>query len=266
MSMNKKRPVSKGFQKTLNTFQELIATKEIQVEIAKIRKEYGVIVSSYSQTEPLDHVDLNNLPFDWLSNDTWEEKKKRFERLEKRLSDFLVNHGYYSRLTSPSPLVDYVFYGRFIPFQEKSRILGIGSLLDTFSMNSCVFHDVLSDKLNYLNATTAEKIRMDKIDALYPIAIRISPYASQGEIISFIKQAFPFIEELQSNHVVAGHRHGKSRMKNQQIIERDELISSFKGSRKDLITNLKRFFPKLDPPDEGATLAIRSKIRKRRGM
>ena len=61
-------------------------------------------------------------------------------------------------------------------------------------------------------------------DEIYPIGIRISPYASKRDIVDFINTIFPLIKGMQESYKKAGIKIGKVKKKKKSIQERNVFI------------------------------------------
>jgi len=63
-----------------------------------------------------------------------------------------------------------------------------------------------------------------KSDEKYPISIRVSPYASQNEIVDYIKKRWEFIKELQDFYRKSNVKIGRVKKKNPKVQERNDFI------------------------------------------
>jgi hypothetical protein len=58
----------------------------------------------------------------------------------------------------------------------------------------------------------------------FPVIIKISPYASQRDIVDYIRTMYPFIEHFQEKYKSRDIKIGKQRKRNPDIQERDNFI------------------------------------------
>lgn len=106
-------------------------------------------------------------------------------------------------------------------------------------------------------------------DIVYPISIRISPYASQRDIVNFIENKSVWknsIKFLQDKYKEKDIMIGRVRRKDNQIQKRNDYIFKHRNlSRKEIVHLVYKKFPELsDPIDEGSVGKVISLERKKR--
>jgi hypothetical protein len=268
MKMKKKR--SSGYTKALNFLDLELKRSEVQEDIKQLRKrfeipEYG-FTSSSRQFTSIDH---DHIPTEW-SHLPIDEAQARLDKLSHAANQLLHRLGQSQRLILPSPIVDVIFYNRFGVLQSDAVKLGLVSALDVFGPNVCTFYDAKETRMNYKRASSVDKKarseRLDQIDKEFPIAIRVSPYASLRDILDYIQHGWVFIQSAQAEYQEPKTKFGKLRTRDLYLVERDDFIFNFKGTRNEMVEEFQKRFPGKDWPDEGAVKAIRHRKRKRQGL
>ncbi len=192
----------KGEQKVWNYFLDLIRTDSAQTFIKKLKKKYGIPAEGFALP---DKNILGAYPDDF--EHAPEVGNKLVQFCDKHHLNFFVY----------VPILEqYVYYGLLSP--ETWRTWTDDDFSGYLSM-FCVT-DVPRDNPT---AYKGEKI----LDTLFPVAIRISPYASQRDLLDFIKNKHVWynkIESLQKQYRDKDEAIGKSRTKNKEVQKRNDFI------------------------------------------
>jgi hypothetical protein len=108
------------------------------------------------------------------------------------------------------------------------------------------------------------------LNEAYPVFIKISPYASQRDIVDWIRKNFNTIKKLQDKYKRPEIKIGKSKTKDLQIRKRNTFIYKHRNMHyKDLAVKVGKRFPKAitDSIDEGSVGKIISlETKKRKDM
>lgn len=100
--------------------------------------------------------------------------------------------------------------------------------------NLCAMQDILNDKEE---PWSDRKVESD--DFAYPIAIRLSPYASRRDIIDFVEQTYtPFIKELQDRYKMIDVEIGKQRKRDPATVARNNFIYENRRKSRKIIMKL----------------------------
>jgi len=103
---------------------------------------------------------------------------------------------------------------------------------------------------------------------LYPVSIKISPYASLRDITDYIRKNSQIIKELQKGHINKKIKIGKIKTKKQAIQERNEFIyNNRRESRKKIVSMVSSTFPEkitrsIDEGSVGKIISLEQKRRK----
>ena len=193
-----------AFLKVKNYYLDLINRKDFQDEVKKIRIKYRIPAKGFSKREkhlfpeppeygpkyPRRWSNFIKEPIDqffWMK--LFKDEKKLGEKFQIPSSSLNI-------------IDDYVLYNDI-------------SLIDSDTPTLCMIqdcHDIGMYK------------EIDKeIDASYPIMLRISPYASERDVLDYIKVIYSKkIEPLQEKYAVKESLVGKTRKKKNK--ERDDFI------------------------------------------
>jgi hypothetical protein len=127
--------------------------------------------------------------------------------------------------------------------------------------NLCNTQDIIGDRED---PWSDRKVESD--DFAYPVAIRISPYASMRDIIDFVEKTYtPFIKELQDRYKMIDVEIGKQRIRDVKTVARNNFI--YENRRKARKVIMKLVAEKFDEfLDEGHISKIISHENKRRKL
>lgn len=190
---------SSGHKKFLNYLREIIESDYFQSFVIETRKKYyipekGFLIKEGHWTIP---------PEDWVGkNDSeiWEQYRKDIDKISDK---YHLHH-----LDGMDIFDNYIFYTSMdFPFSPNS-------------FNVCMVSDLVEEKKEPF-----EKETQNDDDKLYPIAIRISPYASLRDILDFIRRGYKYeISQLQNKYKEDKVRLGKFKAKKIIIQERNKFI------------------------------------------
>lgn len=187
---------TQGFKKLWNFAKDLTKKKDFQDMVHVLRKEYdipeqGFIITTNSWTHP---------PENWKYYGGIEQEQIRIKIREFCKEQQLPVKDWRSIFE------DYVFYNKLFLFQDPN------------SHNICYVTDIKTKR-----DSLGKEISDDIINA-YPVALLISPYASERDILDFVKKLYKTeIEPTQKKHRKETAL-GKSRSKNLQKQARNEFI------------------------------------------
>lgn len=186
-----------GHQKILNYFREIIDRQDFQEFLKKAKHKYKIPQAGF-----VDSAELYIFPpKEWeLKNDEIMIKKLENE-IEK------ICKKYHLHSLDDSTVKTYLFYNKIdFPVPEMS--------------NLCLVADLVRSKREPLSRKIDESD-----DLLFPIAIRVSPYASERDIIDYIRTTYKgAISRLQKRYQTNGVTIGKFKKRKANIMERNDFI------------------------------------------
>lgn len=166
---------TKGYRKLRNYFENVIRKKTFQNAVFEIRREYKI--PSHGFIWSYEGKAVFEIPAGWEYSDNESVNKKLDLRLQSLGKKFGLIGGMWEAV-----LHEYIFWGDSI---------GIDAFAKAFDM--CQLEDDFFKKL-----PGQEKRKLSK---MFPIIVRISPYASGKEIIDFIKKNSKPIKILQDRYL-----------------------------------------------------------------
>jgi hypothetical protein len=185
---------TQGRAKLERYFTGLLKTEEFQNVIVDLRKRYGYPEGGYKQG-----ITYN------LGN--WGERKELLRKLDKELESVCTKYG-----------LHFVYWGDVIRSVMSNELpfLPIDPGADL-----CM----ITDLKNEAEEPFMKEIQ-DADNELFPIAIRISPFATQRDIVDFIKKNDAFISQMQEQYLkeLKGVRIGKTKKRRTEIEERNDFI------------------------------------------
>lgn len=190
---------SSGHKKFLNYMREIIESEYFQTFIKDTRKRYSIPNDGF----PAKGNSRLFPPEKWVGRDNSEIYKQYREEIRVFSRKYHWHH-----LDGIDILDNYIFYNKTdFPFSPNS-------------FNVCMVADLVGEKEEpYADVTQEDD------DALFPIAVRISPYASLRDILDFIRRAYKYeIKFLQEQYREKGIKLGKFKKRKTSIQERNEFI------------------------------------------
>lgn len=228
---------TQGYKKLWNYYNEIIRSEYFQDKIKYLRKKYNIPIKGFPKK------DLGTKW--WSSDDYGPEVGKIFKEICKKYSLHYMD--WYEML------IIYLMYNETDPLFHPN------------DANLFYIDDVIERKQMRGKGDLYEEggIYEESDDMAYPIALRISPYATQRDIVDFIKKMYPKIKFYQSKYVSNDIKIGKIKTKKPKIQKRNELIYKNRNkTRKEIYKIIDKKFG--DSPDEGAIGKIISIERRKR--
>ena len=178
---------TEGHKKFIRYFEEVLNTKPFQEEIVRIRKKYKIPVNGFSNKEMIYP------PRDWIYRHT--EKGAELSKEVEKLCEKSHLHFADSMLL----LQSYIFYNK--KFNPKNIVYSLGTF------NLLHVSDLAEEKKEPFS-----DFFQNSDNLAYPIALRVSPYASLRDILDFTKKVYTnSILPLQNKYRTKGVRIGKNK-------------------------------------------------------
>ncbi|MFA6096858.1 MAG: hypothetical protein WC788_04490 [Candidatus Paceibacterota bacterium] len=234
---------SKGVQKMWNYFLEITKNEYFVETIKELRNKYKIPDKGFGP-DPDGHYSMppHNLI---LENNFNSYNNLRNDIIEKICKKYKLHYFDFSDV-----ILQYIYYNKLYPIYELSAC-GLFRV-----------EDVIEEKIEPFG-----ELFQKSDDMAYPISIRISPYASQRDIVDFIKNKTIWkreIEYLQNKYKDKNIKIGKIKAKKQLTQKRNQFIYSNKSLPrkriKELVSN--KFKTDLDYEYIGKIISMEKKRRK----
>jgi len=204
-SKKTKEQNSKGHHKLQSYFFDLVKKNNFIKEVQKIRLKHGIPLNGYAPdkrlTPQLDYLPF--LPFDWFNGKVNDEIHELVIDLSKLKKKYELNQA-----VIHNPIDIFVVYN--IVQEPQNNMI----------WDMCCAMDLQLEKSNKLI-----KNFQDRKTEMYPVALSLSPYATQNDIISFIKKYYQrHIKPAQDKYKKSEIKLGCTRRKNVSIQERNDFI------------------------------------------
>ncbi|HEY4486551.1 MAG TPA: hypothetical protein VJB70_02365 [Candidatus Paceibacterota bacterium] len=230
---------SSGHKKVINYIRALADTKEFKDFITRMREKYEIPAGGLKdeqQTVP---------PPEWVQKHSYDEYRKLASEASKFAQTYHLHH-----LDGEETIVHYIFYDELVFYSNHN------------AFNLCIVSDIPMEKDEPFS-----KITQEDDDRLFPIAIRVSPYATLRDILDFVKRVYKHeIVFLQNNYKEKGVRLGKFKERKGKIRERNDFIYSHRDlPRKQIVPLVHERFGKdniLDVGHIGKIISLEKKRRK----
>lgn len=187
---------TKGRRKMWNYFQAIAKTDYFVNKIKTLRKDCEIPENGFecpSESWPLPPTGFN---------------RKHHTKLHSGLEEICKKYSLHY-LDWFGAIEMYLFYNKL---EDPIHNTNAGDL--------CYIADLVLEKEDPFGKNTQEND-----DLSYPLAIRVSPYASQRDIIDFVKKTYKFgIKELQNKYKAKEVKIGKIKSKKSDIQARNEFI------------------------------------------
>jgi hypothetical protein len=187
---------SKGAQKMWNYFLDVIKKDYFIKVVDELKTKYNIPKSGFEAANESYHFPPNNFK---------QERELRREIIERICKKYELHYFDYSEV-----ILSYIYYNILRPVYE---------------FGSCGLF-LVSDVVAEIDDPFGELVQQSD-NASYPIAIRISPYASQRDLIDFIKNKGIWqnqIEPLQKRYRQSNIKIGKIKTRKRKIQERNDFI------------------------------------------
>ena len=233
-----------GFAKLWWYFVAITESAVFKQEILKIRATHGILKDGYALPEK---GEWTHPPLEWKAQkdrDRWPARS----RVLRDLDSLCMGYALLPRDWT-GPMENYLFYNRVLFFPQPHM------------RNLCFMSD----------AVTGADLLGHKIDdadrQAYPLLIHVSPYASERDILDFIRKTFnPEMARVLTQYKKGDVKIGKYRKRNKTVRERNQLLKE-KGGRsdKELAKIAREKFPKrpLKVSSISKTLARENKRRQK---
>lgn len=199
---------SKGVQKMWNYFLEITKTDYFRNFIKEIRKKYNIPLNGFK--DECHYIPPKSLSFG-------QKQEIENEIITKICEKYKLHYFDYYEIIEV-----YIYYNTL-------HLLG--------ELGSCGLFRV-SDIIEEKEEPFSELFQRSD-DMAYPIAVRISPYASQRDLIDFIKNRIIWKKEiqfLQNKYKDKNIKIGKIKTKNKEIQRRNDFIYKHRHSpRKEIL-------------------------------
>ena len=200
---------AQSHKKLWNYFLAMAKTKDFQDKISVLRVKYKIPENgfengrAYFVAPEVWRKDYDYKGAENLLGEIWEELKPICEKYKLYVPDWQEVMGYY------------LFYNEFQPMYGDN------------SYNLCMVGDLLGEKRarnRERKSTKTKPLNITETDLFFPIAIRISPYASERDLIDYVKKMFPLIKDFQKPYLNPKVKIGKVKRKNPSIEARNDFI------------------------------------------
>ncbi len=252
---------TQGFRKLWNYFLDIVKSNYFQNKIINIRKRYKIPEKGFNTEKTYYAVKDGLMEKDYKKNaikineyDIWQgEDIKRTEMAEKVIAnetDKICKKYGLHYLDWGEVIEQYVYFNK-LPKDNPQ-------FPHSNSYNLCAITDLaeLAEEPFGKQLTRAD-------NDIFPIAIRLSPYATERDIIDYVKKMSPQIKKYQKQYIKPDIKIGKIKKKKPAIQERNDFIYNNKklslNETKELVE--KKFGESLDYEYIGK---IRSEETKRR--
>ncbi len=187
---------SQGRVKIENYAKEVVRTTRFQERVLELRKKYEIPVNGFPQ------VDNRTVPpREWVHSHS-DTNRELWKDVEKMCADYGLHFVYWS-----DPIQSVLFYNEPLEAMHGADL--------------CLLVDLQSE-----GEDPFSKEIQEADNRFYPLAIRISPQATQRDIIDFIEKHDVFIKQMQEHYLkdATGQKIGKVKKKNPKVQERNDFI------------------------------------------
>ena len=228
-----------GHKKMIQYFNEVIKSEYFRNKLREIRKKYQIPITGFTE-----NIHYPIYPKEWI----FRKDIKTIEEIEKEIKDICQKfHLHY--IDWREPIDEMIFYNKY-----SMEFAGYNCF------NLCAVRDLTKN-----NNEKFSKESEESDDMAYPIAIRVSPYASLRDILDFVKQHSILIQGFQNKYKDKEARIGKERRKKTIIQERNEFIYQHKDlTRRKIMSLITDKFGSKNTIDYGYIGKIISLEKKRR--
>lgn len=204
-----------GHKKLTAYFTDLIRSDEFLVFTKNLRKKYGIPPRGYSWNTNQKHHEFP--PKRWL-----EVYSSKYGDLIKELIEFCEKKDLF--------FADYTQSLQYLIFADISK--------RPFNVPDFHFLLMASDVLEEKKWERPKELIANE-DTIFPIALRVSPYASKRDILEYVAKNYTFeIKPVQDKYRSKDLKIGKVRVKDPEIQERNDFIYKNKHLPRKNITRL----------------------------
>lgn len=209
----KRRKNSQGFNKKMEPyFQRLLKADSFQAKIQQMRQRYNIPQNGFNISYKKSSFwgPPTSPPKSWMDKIT----NKLWVELCEEVEKFCASKGLYSSSWTEI-LLSYLFYNLA---EMPSADLGL-----SFSYNLCEISDLKYERDELTKKPGGQKI-IEGLNSEFPVAIRVSPYASRNDIVDFVTKNFSDIKKLQERYKKEAIKIGKVRPGDPKKALRNEFI------------------------------------------
>jgi len=207
------RSTPKSFFKLKVYFEEIIKSENFQQNIQNLRDKYGIPKDGFV-FDPKRYKDFLPLPKKWI----YINNINKIIELDFEIKTLVEKYDLYTQewLTI---FWNYLFYNQtFLNFLKDHIFI--------YPYDLCLINDARERFIDLDDPEGGPYWKMTEEEELksFPIAIKVSPYATERDIIDFIKKNYKRINLLQKKYQNPNIKIGKFRKKNEIIQKRNEFI------------------------------------------
>ena len=187
--------LTQGYKKLWNYFFDLVKSDSFQNRILEVRKKYNIPEKGFPEQELLEIYNKNK--------DGYEDM---FVEIEDICTKYALHFDDWYSIIKHYLLSNELWSNSY----DKHK-------------NLCVVSDSIEEELiqsNKHNSCISCKNR----DKIYPVAIKLSPYASERDILDYVKKNFFIIKSHQEKYKNPEIKIGKVKRKKQSIQDRNNFI------------------------------------------
>jgi len=210
-----KKRNSQGFLKLKEYFEEIIKSEKFQQKIQELRNKYSIPRNGFAlNKKEYKKYSIFSIPDEWM----YKNNLTKLNELGEEVSKLVEEYDLYE-LEWYLVFWHYLIYNKILILDQN-----YSSFLLSFNFDLCLVRDelgwnkVLQDHLDIAKEIIDEELKK------FPIAIKISPYATERDILDFIKKNFNQIKSFQKRYQKPNIKIGKFRQKNELIQKRNEFI------------------------------------------
>jgi len=189
---------TQGQRKLLVYFNDTAHTPHFQDLIKSLRKKYDIPATGFLSKDM-----QVSLPEQWKHKQNNSVHIKLNEDIKSICKLYFLHPVYWS-----DTIQNIIFYDKYDV---------IGDMTEGFDL--CLFTNLRSEHKEFL---FKKIIKND--DIAFPLAIRISPYASERDILDYVKKMYPVIKHFQEDLKDKTSKIGKIKKKKAGIKERNDFI------------------------------------------
>lgn len=188
---------TQGYKKLWNYYLSVVKSDYFQNKILELRKLCGI-----PKEGGICKIDIQ------IPLKDYKKAKKEIDNLCKKYELHSLDWW---------ELIEEYMFSNLIPTEPPQ-------LPFTNSYNLCLLADLAEERAEPFNKDTTKAD-----DKIYPIAIRISPYASKRDIVDYVNKMFPLIKRWQKTYTDPKIKIGKVKRKKPAIQERNGFIYENRG-------------------------------------
>jgi hypothetical protein len=189
---------TQGYKKLWNYLLDVAKADFFRNRVSELRVKYNIPNEGFKNGGI-----LFEMPELWQEGYTFKGKSKLLRRVWVDLGELARKYQLYSPEWK-EVLGYYLFYNELKPVYADNIY------------NLCFLSD--------LNAEEKTRGKKKRYDRMYPIAIKISPYATERDILDYVKRMFSLIKEYQQTYKNPEAKIGKVRRKKESIQQRNNFI------------------------------------------